>query len=75
MLLVVSDLSFFPALVEHTILVQRDWLKDERLASLPPFDWFYPENVWTECSANLYTECTANAPLLIYVRKYSNWQL
>jgi hypothetical protein len=26
MLLVVSDLTFFPALVEHTILVQRDWL-------------------------------------------------
>ena len=104
MLMVVSDLTFFPALTEDTILVQSNWLscsvlhwphpedgmcwantytsavryasfwiKDERLAPLPSFDWFYPKNVWTEGSANFYTECTANASLLIYVRKYSNW--
>jgi hypothetical protein len=106
MLMVVSDLTLFPALAEDTILVQRNWLscsvlhwphpedgvcwantytsairdasfwiKDERLTSLPPFYWFYPENVGAEGSANLYTECTANASLLIYVRKYSNWHL
>jgi hypothetical protein len=102
----VRDLTFFPALAEHTVLVQRDWLswsvfhrphpedrvcwanaytsavrdtsfwiKDERLTPLPSFDWFYPENVRAEGSANLYTECTANASLLIDVWKYSNWHL
>ncbi len=51
------------------------WIKDESLAPLPPFDWFYSEDVRAEGSANLYTECTANASLLIYVWKYSNWHL
>ena len=47
MLLVVSDLTFFPALVEHTVLVQRDWL------SCGVLHWPHPED--SMCWANAYT--------------------
>ena len=50
-------------------------IKDERLTSLPSFDWFYPENVWTERSANFYTECTADAVLFANIRNYCDWHL
>jgi hypothetical protein len=44
-----SDLTFFPALAEHTVLVQRDWL------SWSVFHWPHPED--SVCWAYAYT-CT-----------------
>jgi hypothetical protein len=42
-----SDLTFFPALAEHTVLVQRDWL------SWSVLHWPHPED--SVCWAYAYT--------------------
>jgi hypothetical protein len=51
------------------------WIEHEGFTSLPSFDWFYSEHIWTEGSANLYTECTADAVLFANIRKYCDWHL